>query len=107
MRDPGDGMPVCSIKMGECPDNARKAQPTVYVRVVGDVNVVVKIDETVMDDPPVGEPGEEYQRQTDQPACFPVLGGVHRARLTNTHLGRNKSKALVASRWLDHNLSSE
>ena len=48
VREPGDRVPVGRVTAGECPGYGFPRQSAANVRIVGDVNVVVKIGESIV-----------------------------------------------------------
>ena len=62
MRQPGHRVPVGSIRLSERPDHTFTGQSLVYMRVLGDITVVVKIKEPVVQHLRVDRKGGDYQK---------------------------------------------
>src|SRR6266849_1936765 len=63
-RHPGQWMPKTG-PIGPCPANTVSSQPSEHLRISGDVNIVVVIDELAGADPAESQQGEPKQSQTD------------------------------------------
>src|SRR5262249_2640668 len=63
---PGNRLPVRKLLIGPGPDNSRPRQPSEDVRVVGDADVVVEVDEVVVPDRKVGDNSQRQESGTEE-----------------------------------------
>ena len=66
VRHPGEWMPVAGIAALKCPRNILRGETARYMRVFGDVLMIIDRDKIVTYDRQIAQPGEEGERQTQQ-----------------------------------------
>src|SRR5262249_10110966 len=77
-RKPAQGLPVVAMKVGPGPDKAFTAEPLNHPGVLGDIRLVVEIDEIITPDRAIGR-----QRKRDQADIWHCQSyGTHESKPT-------------------------
>src|SRR5438445_7315989 len=85
MRNPGERMPVGSVRVRECPNHAFQSHPVLYHFVLRHIFGIVEIDEVETRDAPINGYSSKRQRETNQSALLFAVAKIHPGSLVKPH----------------------
>lgn len=71
MGEPGQGVPIAMIVSGECPSYGRPSQARSYMRIFGDIAVVVEVQKSIASYRVVAGEHDCDQQQAFEKDCYP------------------------------------